>query len=155
MKITKTDSKVLAEIIESANLYKPTADQRLVKAEFQTALADGPHPEKITAAFAVQITGRSVIEKWWSVEGFRSWFLDSKSFDNRAEALANAALEVAGNIMFAAEKDGDKLAAAKFLIEVAGKVKKAKTEVKFLDDSIPDDPKALDEYIAKATGGKN
>lgn len=153
MKITKTDSKLVSEIIVAADLYNPSADQRRLKAEFQAMLNDGPVPEKVTAAFAVQITGRSVIEKWWPVVGFKRWFLDATSFENEAEALASAALGVIGNIMYAGEKDGDRLAAAKLLIEIAGKIKKQKTEVKFLDDSIPDDPKLLDEYIAKAGGG--
>lgn len=153
MKITKHDSKLVNEIIESAGLYRPTADQRLVKAEFQAALRDGPSPEKITAAFAVQITNRSVIEKWWKLDGFRAWFLDSTSFDNQAEALASTALEVIGNVMLTAERDSDKLSAAKMLVEIAGKVKKNKTEVRFLDESIPDDPAELEKYIAKA-GGK-
>jgi len=155
MKVTKTDSKVISEIIESANLFKPTSDQRMIKAEFQAALADGPTPAKITAAFAVQITGRSVVEKWWSNEQFRAWFLDARSFENEAEALASAALGVIGSIMYTGEKDSDRLSAAKLLVEIAGKVKKNKVEVKYLDESIPDDPKALDEYIAKASGGLN
>lgn len=153
MKITKTDSTTISQIIESANLYQPTVGQRQVKAEFQAALADGPSPEKVTAPFAVQITGRSVIEKWWGDEKFRRWFLDNRTFETEAEALASAALGVVGDIMFQAPKDGDRLSAAKLLIEVAGKIKKAQVEVKYLDESIPDDPAKLDEYIAKATGG--
>ena len=152
MKITKTDSKVITEIIESAGLYRPTADQRIVKAEFQRSLLDGPIPDKISAAFAVDITGRAVIEKWWTNLEFRKWFLDSTSFDTQAEALANAALGVIGDIMYAGERDGDRLSAAKMLIEIAGKVKKNVVETKFLDESIPDDMAALEEYIKK-TGG--
>ncbi len=153
MKITKTDSKVIAQIIEAADIYRPTPDQRLVKAEFLTALKDGPHPEKITAAFAVQVTDRSVIEKWWSVEGFRQWFLDSQAFENRAEAYASSALEIAHEIAVTGVRDGDRLAAAKLLIDIAGKIKKVAPETRFLDSSIPDDPAKLDEYIRKATGG--
>jgi len=152
MKITKTDSNTILEMIESAGLYSPTADQRQVKAEFQSALMNGPAPKEITAAFAVQVTGRSVIEKWWKSVEFRRWFTDSASFDNQAEALANAALEVIGNVMYHAERDGDKLSAAKMLIEIAGKIKKNKVETKFLDESIPDDAAALEEYIRKAGG---
>lgn len=155
MKITKHDSKFVDEIITQANLYRPSADQRLVKAEFHTALANGPSPETITAAFAVQVTDRSVIEKWWSVSGFRHWFLDSQSFENRAEAYANTALEVAHDIAIAGIKDGDRLSAAKLLMDIAGKIKKQQAEVRFLDESIPDDPAKLDEYIAKATGRPN
>ena len=153
MKITKTDSKVIAQIIEAANIYRPTPDQRLVKAEFQTALADGPHPERITAAFAVQVTDRSVIEKWWGVTGFRQWFLDNRSFENRAEAYADSALEIIHEIAVAGVRDSDRLAAARTLMDIAGKVKKQQAEIRFLDDSIPDDPDKLDEYIRKATGG--
>tara|TARA_R100000655_G_scaffold18668_4_gene39209 strand:- start:2229 stop:2705 length:477 start_codon:yes stop_codon:yes gene_type:complete len=155
MKVTKKDSKVVSEIIESADLYKPTPDQRQVKAEFHMALASGPTPEKITAAFAVQITNRVIIEKWWPNKRFRSWFLDSASFDNEAEALASAALGVIGGIMYHAERDNDRLSAAKLLIEIAGKIKKNKPEVKFLDENIPDDPQKLDEYITKAGGTIN
>ncbi len=117
------------------------------------AAKDGPVPKTITAAFAVQITGRSVLEKWWALEGFRDWFLDNASFDNEAEALASAALEVIGNIMYTSDKDSDRLSAAKMLIEIAGKVKKNKVEDRFLDESIPDSVEELDKYIAKA-GGK-
>jgi hypothetical protein len=155
VKITKKDSKVISEIVESAKFFRPTPDQRHVKAEFHSALIDGPTPKKITAAFAVQLTGRSVIEKWWSEVEFRKWFIDSRSFDNRAEALANSALETIGDIMMFGEREGDRLAAAKTLIEIAGKVKKNKVEVQFLDENIPDDPLALDEYIQRATNETN
>lgn len=154
-KITKHDSKFVAEIIVAANIYRPTPDQRLIKAEFHTALASGPSPEKITAAFAVQVTNRIVIEKWWSVAGFKAWFLDSQSFESRAEAYANSALEIAHEIATTGMKDGDRLAAAKLLMDIAGKIKKQAAEVRFLDDSIPDDAAELDEYIAKATGRVN
>lgn len=153
MKITKTDSKTIAQIIESAAIYRPTPDMRLIKAEFHTALVNGPTPERITAAFAVQITDRSVIEKWWSLDGFRDWFLDNNAFENRAEAYANSALEVAHEIAVTGTRDGDRLAAAKLLMDIAGKIKKAAPEIRYLDESIPDDPAKLDEYIAKATGG--
>ena len=96
-----------------------------------------------------------MVEKWWPNERFRAWFLDARSFENEAEALASAALGVIGSIMYTGEKDGDRLSAAKLLVEIAGKIKKNKVEVKYLDESIPDDPKALDEYISKATGGLN
>lgn len=155
-KITKTDSKFLTEVIEAADLYRPTPDQRLIKAEFQVALANGPSPEKVTAAFAVQITNRGVIERWWPVPGFREWFLDASSFENRAEAYANNALEIANEIACTAMKDGDRMSAVKFLVEVAGKIKKHQTEEKFLDESIQ---KAglneLNKMIEKALGESN
>ncbi len=152
MKITKTDSKTITEIVAAANIYRPTPDQRRIKAEYHASLANGPTPSVITAAFAVQLTGHGVVEKWWSVVGFRSWFLDAVSFENEAEALANAALGIIGDIMYSGEKASDRLAASKLMVEIAGKVKKAKVETRFLDESIPDDPKLLDEYIAKASG---
>lgn len=154
-KITNRDSKIVKEIVEAASLYVPTGDQRRIKAEFHAALLNGPKPPKITASFAVQLTNRGIIEHWWRVPGFKEWFLDSNSFDNEAEALANAALSVVGDIMYRAEKDSDRLSAAKLLIEVAGKIKKAKPETKFLDETLPDDIAALDEYIKKAGGSAN
>ncbi len=154
-KLTKTDSKAVMEIVERADIYVPTPAQRRIKAEFHAALANGPSPTTISAAFAVQITGRGAIEKWWSINGFKKWFLDAISFENEAEALAGSALEVIGDVMYNAKSDKDRLAAAKLLVEIAGKVKKAQTEVKFLDDSIPDDPAKLDEYIKKGTEGNS
>ena len=152
MKITSKDSKFVSEVVEAADIYRPTHDQRRIKAEFHAALANGPRNRVPTAAFAVQLTGYGVIEKWWSIVGFRKWFLDDTSFENEAEALANAALGVIGDIMCGASRDSNRLAAAKLLVEIAGKIKKMKPEVKFLDETLPDDAEGLDEYIRKATG---
>ena len=153
-KITKSTGKVVREIVAAADIYVPTPDQRRVKAEFHAMRAEGPSKpiENTTVAFAVQLTDCLTLEKWWPVPGFKRWFLDVNSFDTQAEALAGAALDVIGSIMFHAERDADKLSAAKLLVEIAGKVKKAKTEVQFLDKDLPDDPKKLDEFIARSMG---
>tara|TARA_R100001463_G_scaffold132763_1_gene193670 strand:- start:381 stop:851 length:471 start_codon:yes stop_codon:yes gene_type:complete len=150
-KITTNDSKLITSVVEAADLFTPTPDQRLVKAQFHTALANGPSPGKITAALAVQLTDQTVVEKWWKDPKFVRWFIDSNSFDVMAEALSNAALGVISDIMFNAAKDSDRLNASKLLIEIAGKIKKNQVEVKFRDDSLPDDVASLDRLIAEGT----
>ena len=150
-KITNRDSKTILQVIEAAKFFKPTPDQRETKAMFWVAWNDGPvrSSDKISAVAVVDLTGVAAVEKWWSEEGFREWFLNPRSFDQKAEYLAHIAQDIIAEVMMTADKASDRLKAAEMAIKIAGKEKKQVQEVQFKE--LPNDEKALQRLVDQTT----
>jgi len=151
VKISSKDQKAIDHVVELA-IFKPTPEQRKLKAEFWLAYSDGPKGDvsKLTASAVVSITDSSAVESWWSDPDFKSWFLKEKSFEYQVEYLAGEALEIIHEIMISADKAGDRLSAAKLAVEMAGKLKPKTDKTVFADQAIASMNQAeLGAFIAR------
>lgn len=147
-KITTSDKAIVAAIVDE--VYRPSARQREFKAMFWNMWTSGPSQVGApTVEDAIRLTSCATIGSWSKDPKFKGWFFNEDEFGQRADFLANQALDVIQEVM-ASEKAADRLNAAKFAVEVAGKAKKAKTEIKFLDDEVGNmDEKQLEDFIRK------
>lgn len=141
----------LAGILEEV-VFIPTPPMRRVKAAYLAATAENPITNTDPSLeAALQVTGETRLRQWWSTPGFRSWFSNRDEFRQRVEYLANLALDAIEDILL----DGDanpaaRNAAAKLMIEAAGKLPKGAGQEKFADEHIQGmDRRQLEQFLRK------
>ena len=153
--MNKNDIKNISNAI-SSKIYTPSNVEVRMKSAFWAKWTN--HPSYVSGdipanlAMIVNVLGNSTIEKYWSKEGFRDWFLNSDEYIQRVEYLATRALDVVEGVLAGGEgiKASDQLKAASMMMEAAGKLNKKKAEVRYLDASLDKmDAKELEAYIAK------
>jgi len=153
--MNKDDIKNISSAI-SSKIYTPSNVEVRMKTSFWAKWTN--HPSYIagdipaSVSMIVNVLGNSTIEKYWSKEGFREWFLNSDEYIQRVEYLANRALDVVEGVLAGGEgiKASDQLKAASMMMEAAGKLNKKKAEVRYLDASLDKmDAKELEAYISK------
>lgn len=153
--MNKEDIKNISSAI-SSKIYTPSNVEVRMKTSFWAKWTN--HPSYVSGdipasvSMIVNVLGNSTIEKYWSKEGFREWFLNSDEYIQRVEYLANRALDVVEGVLAGGEgiKASDQLKAASMMMEAAGKLNKKKAEVRYLDASLDKmDTKELEAYISK------
>jgi len=137
---------------------KPSDNQKKAKVKLWNRCKDSPllDPAHMTDRELVDIVGDTSLYEWLKDEEFRGWFLDSKVLDDMISLGAEAA--VARLIKIVNEQvvgpresvsSSSQVAAAKLLLEYAGMMPVKKTETVVKADQLPNDEKALRDYIEK------
>lgn len=132
-------------------VFLPTLDQRRIKAAFWAKYANAPQVDvsKVTAAHVQRFIEDSRIPRWWSMYGFREWFLNEDEFRQRSEYLAHLAQDTLEQIMLDPDANHNaKVNAAKLAIEVANRMPQKWQKITYLDDSIQKmDQAQLEQFI--------
>ena len=137
--------KATADIERAArNEMEFTANsfQERVKARFYRRLEELSHIMDKEAVFksedqVIQLAGTSRITRWLEDPAFASWFVDEEYIVDTISSLQAKSLEVvAGILANPSASEGDRLKAAKMLLELGDMFPGRKSEVKFLDDRV-------------------
>lgn len=126
-------------VLQVADLiYVPTDLERRCKAEFWVKWNEGPSrkTDKLTAAAVAQVLGKQTLNQSWSKPGFKDWFLNANSFQIAVEQYCAEAVEITRQIMYSAEKESDKLKAARTFMELGKKFETNKKEIIVADAAI-------------------
>lgn len=141
--------KVLDEII-----FVPDTTQMQVKAAFWAKHADNPlaPTHDITLAAALDVTGDTRLSRWWGIPGFSAWFTNKDEFRQKAEYVANLALQTIEEILLDREAQPNaRIKAAQIAIETANKMPTKYAKEKFIDAKIQEmSRKELDAFIKEA-----
>lgn len=147
-KVNESEVKSLSSMTEDL-LFIPNPRHRQVKAKFW-ARYDSlmVSPDKITAAAAIDLTSETTIARWWSLPGFKDWFLNQDEARERLEYLYMLALDTAEQVLANPDSnDNAKVQMVKVIAQLAGKEPKAQV---FADDDINKmDAEKLKAYIEK------
>lgn len=152
-KSSKDTLDKLKKAVEGEIVFIPSGAQRKAKAAFWVSFTDNPvsDAENVTLAQALQITGESRLQKWWSMVGFKDWFLNKEENKQRLEYIYSLALDSAEEILIDPDANPSaKVQMIKVIAELANKMpQKWKTE-KFLDADIQRmDKHQLESYLEK------
>jgi hypothetical protein len=155
MSKVRDDLRVLAEKI-TESIFQPTKAQREAKAAFWAVRGEpayGDVLEIVTMGDAMRITGDNRLKTWWGQTGFVEWFSNSKSFHQRAEYLADLAMDTIEEILLNPDTNPNaRINAAKIMMEVANKLPKNQPAPRVLDKAIDQmDMEQLRAFIAKHT----
>jgi len=147
----------LAEVSEVMDemLFRPEDSHRRVKAAFWMRMRDTPlrDPDSVTAADVEYLTKDSRISKWWSKPGFRSWFTNNKSMEERFEYLLDRWCDSVDCILYDEDPKSynAKIHLGKLLIDQTGRAAASRKEVKVLDTTLPQTKEELEEFIKQGT----
>lgn len=140
----------IAQVIDDL-LFVPNMEQRRVKAAFWAKYASNPLSDlnKITAVLVNKIVDDNRIPRWWSMYGFREWFLNEDEYKQRLEYIAHLALDTLEDVLTNPDANQNaKVNAAKLVMEAANKMPQKWQNTKYLDDSIQKmDQVQLEQYI--------
>jgi hypothetical protein len=156
--------QAVARANRDLSLFSPDAVHRRIRAQFWASYSNSDEfiaggasstTSTISLATALRYGADRRISDWWSLPGFVDWFTNSEDFAQRVEFLAQLALDDLEEILIDPEaRKGDKLAAAKMILEVGGKFpgRKANDEgSKFSDEKIAQMSKGeLLDFISKS-----
>lgn len=138
-------------------IFAPTADQRAVKAAFWAKYANAPllSVEKITAAYVSKLVPDSRLARWWSLYGFKEWFLNEDEFRQRIEYIAHLGLDALEAILTDPDSNHSaRVNAAKLALEAANKMPQKWQKTVYLDDSIQKmDQAQLEQFIRQRSMG--
>lgn len=153
MSKVREDLRVTADVILET-VFNPTDTMRKCKSAFWVIKGDsqfGDVISQVSLAEALRVTGENKLKNWWSQPGFVEWFLNNQSFRQRAEYLADLAMDTVEQILSDPESNPNaRINAAKLIMEVAQKLPKQQAQVKLADQFINNmDIKQLTEYINK------
>lgn len=131
-------------------LFLPSPVHRRAKSKFwarHDSLLGGPGTP--SAAEVMEITGEPGIKKWWSVPGFKEWFLNKDEARERLEYLYMIALDSAESVLLDPDANANaKVQMVKVIAQLAGKEPEKTT--KYVDEDIQKlTPEKLKEYIKK------
>lgn len=137
---------------------QPTSAQRHAKAKFHNRIKNNPlmAADAMTDAEIADIVGDASVKMWLRDQAFRSWFLDDKVLDDLltlgAEEAVRKLIEIVTEVNVGPQQavsSSSQVAAAKLLMEFAGLKPANKTEHSIKAEELPNDEKALREYIAR------
>lgn len=124
--------------------FEPGDYQSRVKARFYRRLEElSHHFDKDTVLqnkdLIIQLAGTERIMKWMEDPGFSRWFLDEDYVVDTIQSKQQNALDVIAQVLNNdSAHDGDRLKAARMLLELGDQFPGRKNEVRFLDDRIND-----------------
>jgi hypothetical protein len=155
MSKVRDDLRVTAEVIID-QIFDPNIDQRKCKSAFWVVKGDsqfGDVISQVSLAEALRVTGENKLKAWWSLPGFIDWFTNNQSFRQRAEYLADLAMDTIEEVLLNPETNPNaRINAAKLMMEVAQKLPKQQAQVKLADQFIANmDITQLKEYVLKHT----
>lgn len=146
----------VAQVIDDL-IFAPTPDQRSVKAAFWAKYANAPlmDTSKITAAYVHKLIPDSRLPRWWSLYGFKEWFLNEDEFRQRIEYIAHLALDAMEAILTDPDANHSaRVNAAKLALEAANKMPQKWQKTLYLDDSIQKmDQAQLEQFIRQKSMG--
>lgn len=148
-KVTDSEVKTLSSMTEDL-LFIPNPRHRQVKAKFWSRYDSLMlSSDKITSTAAVSITDEPSIMRWWSLPGFKDWFLNQDEARERLEYLYMLALDTAEQVLANPESnDNAKVQMVKVIAQLAGK---EPSKQQYADDSINKmDAEKLKTYIQEA-----
>jgi hypothetical protein len=131
--------------------------KREAKIKFWRKVQDNPliDPSNVTPAEAAEIAGEPQLKIWLKDDSYRVWFFDDKALDNLLEMGAEAAVSRLIQIVNEsnvgpreAVSASSQVAAAKALMEYYLS-KPSPKDAKVNAEDLPDDEKALREYIER------
>lgn len=132
-------------------IFAPNGDQRAVKAAFWAKYASNPLTDidKITAGIVQKIIPDSRLARWWSMYGFKEWFLNEDEFRQRIEYIAHLGLDALESILTDPDANASaRVNAAKLALEAANKMPQKWQNTKYLDDHIQKmDQAQLEQFI--------
>lgn len=138
-------------------LFVPTPDQRQVKAAFWQRYSQSPVLDisKITGTYVHKLVPDSRIPRWWSMFGFKEWFLNEDEFRQRLEYLANLSLDTLEAILTDPDANHSaRVNAAKLIFEASNKMPKKWEKVAYLDAGVQNmDQAQLESFIRKQSLG--
>lgn len=153
-RVTSKEKTKLFELIDDV-IFKASARQRELKEAFWYEWNEGPQKRPPMLQDVVRVLNNTIVKTWWTQPGFKEWFLNSKTFDQRAAYLAERALDIVSEAMDSADNVSDKLKAAKMAIEVSGRMSKTAKAPKFLDKEVQEmNKEELELFIKQHTGTK-
>ena len=135
-----------------------TTEQKAAKAKFWNRVKDNPMRDAASMSDAdiADIIGDITVKLWLRDAKFKAWFLDDKILHDLLTLGAEAAVKRL--IAIVNETDvgpreavstSSQVAAAKILLDFAGMSPIKKTETTIKADDLPNDEKALREYIER------
>jgi hypothetical protein len=104
-KISSKESKPIATAIAELS-FSPTPTMMKIKALFYENWAGMSEPKALDVT---ELTGSSMVDKWWTNPEFVKWFLRKETTMSRLKYLKDLALQVAEDVLL----DPDANAAAK------------------------------------------
>lgn len=144
--IVKKFEQKLEEATETLKeiMFKPTDEQKRVKANLHVALRENPliDPKNVSLQQAINVTGEEIIRNWWHNQTtgtqFRKWLVDGRTIDVNLEKLFYDLTE--GLTCICTEQDpksfSAKVALLKTLAELTGRGAVSKREIKVLDNEL-------------------
>jgi len=130
--------------------FSPTAAMRRLKATFWASFEG--EADSITAKLVTEVTDNTSVTRWWSVEGFKTWFLAKNEHEARHQYLHSLALDALEEILLSddARLQSARVAAAKTVAELANKFPAKNAAPKYLDEDVQNMNQAqLKLYIQK------
>lgn len=146
--LDKTGVKNLSSMTEDL-LFLPNPRHRQVKARFWARYDSLMAPvDKLTASAVIQITEEPVVARWWSLPGFKEWFLNQDEARERLEYLYMLALDTAESVLANPDSnDNAKVQMVKVIAQLAGKEPRGQV---YADDDIQKmGPEQLRAFIKK------
>lgn len=146
---TEKDSKALASLTEDL-VFIPNPRHRQVKSKFWARYDSmNIEPSALSAAAVMDVTGEPAIGRWWSLPGFKAWFLNQDEARERLEYLYMLALDSAEAVLLDPDANGNaKVQMVKIIAQLAGKEPNSKE--RYADEEIGRmDAEKLKAYIEK------
>jgi hypothetical protein len=138
-------------------LFCPSPDQRQVKAAFWAKYQQTPliSVDKVTASFVQKLIPDSRLPRWWSMYGFKEWFLNEDEFRQRLEYIAHLGLDALEAILTDPDANHNaRVNAAKLAFEAASKMPQKWQKSLYLDDHIQKmDQAQLEQFIRQKSLG--
>lgn len=135
----RDDLRVIADQISEV-VFQPTKSQREAKAAYWAVKGEAAYGDVVDLVKmndAMRITGDNRFKTWWQISGFIDWFSNSKSYSQRAEYLADLAMDAVEEILTNPDANPNaRINAAKLMMEVANKLPKGQQAPKVLDKAI-------------------
>ena len=137
--------KAVSSLVKAGNTelnFSPNAMQSRIKARFYRRLEEMSHHIDRDTAFQspdtmVELAGTDRIIKWLEDPAFSSWFVDDYYVIDTIASLQSSALRIVEDALVDPDASvGDKLKAARMLLELGDQFPGKKSELRFIDDRI-------------------
>lgn len=120
--------------------FQPAPNQQMLKAQFWARYVPNPFEsrENISLATVQETINEPKLKRYWSIPGFKDWFINQEEGKERIDYLWMVGLDTAEQIMRdPAVNAGAKVNLLKLLAEVSGRLQRgSKGEEKFSDDTV-------------------
>jgi hypothetical protein len=151
------DAESLGAVVEEL-IFTPTLLQKRLKAEFWVAYNDNPlvSLDQISLLEANTYVRTRKLNNWWSIPGFRDWFLNRSEYRERLEFLFNLSMDAIEEILLSTDPkvQSARVNAIKIIAELGNKYPRGvnKGEGQYLDSAIASMDKAQLEVFLQKQG---
>ena len=140
----------IVEIVQSSS-FIPTNAMIRRRGEFWRKCSNPDVDSDTELKQVIELGASSIITRWWSIPGFREWFLNKDWNKHEAEALLQAAMKRVADILRDEEDTGLLINAAKEARAIYAQMH-VQVEEKFADSQVAEMSKdELAEYIRRNT----